>query len=199
VREEQGTRDATDGRPYDSVLLACRRCPCAIDDHGGVKQREQAQHRSPRHGSGCAPGAAAAASRGWRRAVRGCAFSSAALSGACQGGQAVLAGEVVELPWQHPGAGRELIADAVQLGMFEGCAGKEEWIACAACGQAGVDDPAEWFYAGPAKVVLECVGLGDGGQASVTISTLVYAGSCRRISGVVMCPGSSLASRMTWR
>lgn len=57
---------------------ACGRCPCAIDDHGGVKQRSDAQHRPPRHRSGCAPGAAAAASRAWRRAARECAFSSAA-------------------------------------------------------------------------------------------------------------------------
>ena len=121
-------------------------------------------------------------------------------SGASQGGQAVLAGEAVELPWQHPGEGCELIADAVQLGTFEGCAGKEEWIACAACGQAGVDDPAEWFYAGPAKASCSAWASETGvSSASVTISTRVYAGSCRRISGVVMCPGTSLAPRMTWR
>src|ERR1039457_6212629 len=70
-----------------------------------------------------------------------------------QGCQMVLADEVLDLPRHDPGASGGLIADAVQLGTFEGCASNEARILSTARGQARIHHPAERLDTGPAKVI----------------------------------------------
>ena len=78
------------------------------------------------------------------------------------------------LPWHEPGASRELVENAVKLGVFERGAGAQDWVVGPAGGEAGVDDPSVRLDPGAAEVVLER-GASDTGVSSgrVTISTRV--------------------------